>query len=439
MNINSTFSLTKFLSSSLTWVFFDKFFRLVLILVSEILLARYLGPEHFGIYSYVIAIYALFLVISSFGIDNNLVKDLVHDPDQHDVLVTSATLIKLLGGVFAFFIASVWAFYFSHDQFLLIALISIGYLFHWTKVFELYFQSQNNFRFIALSAIFTGLCFFIIKLILIFQNYSLVSFLIVYILELICSGLMIFMICARHQNISIRLDLSIVKRHIQISWPLVLSGIAVTIYLKIDQVMLQHYAGNSALGIYAAAIKLSEGWYFIGGLITAVMAPKIYHLQQTSQIDYDKFLEKIIAYLTLLALGIVIFTSLMSEILLNFLYGSAYQGASIILKVHIWALFFAYLGCVQGIYWIAEGMQKIFLYQNLCSALLNICLNLILIPQYHGVGAAWATFIAYGLPVLMVPYFVPRARHLHQIHLGALYRALSILGIKRKHNSNHSD
>jgi O-antigen/teichoic acid export membrane protein len=289
---------------------------------------------------------------------------------------------------------------------------------------------------VALSASLIGLCFFIIRLTLIFQDASLISFCIIYILELICVGLTICMIYLGRQNISIQFDFSVIKRHLKISWPLVLSGMAVTTYLKIDQVMLQQLAGSSVLGIYAAAIKLSEGWYFIGGIITTVMAPKVYRLQQSDQTGYDNFLKKMIAYLIVLAGMIVMLISILSDVLLNFLYGGSYQGASTILNVHIWALFFAYLGCVQGIYWIAEGLQKVFLYQNLCSALLNMSLNLLLIPAYQGVGAAWATVIAYGLPVLMVPYVVRRASHLHQIHLGAIYMIPSILRLKNNQNGN---
>jgi O-antigen/teichoic acid export membrane protein len=422
--------LIKTLSSSLAWVFVDKFFRLFLVLASEILLARYLGPEKFGIYNYIIAIYSLFLVVSSFGLDNNLVKDLVNFPDQHHLLITSGVFIKLVAGFCAYFIATILAYYLNHDIVWAIALTNIILLFQWLKVFELYYQSQGNFKLIALCTSFTGLCFFFLKVSFVLQQRTIISFCIVYILELIVVGLVILMIYMKDKKILFQLNLMVIRRHLQISWPLVFSGIAVSVTLKIDQVMLQQLAGSTALGVYAAAIKLSEGWYFFGGLLTTVIAPKIYFLHQTNYLAYKNLLQKITAYLFLLALAIVIFISFASEVLIDFLYGINYQGAASILKIHIWALFFAYLGCVQAIYWIAEGIQKIFLYQNLCSAILNIFLNLLLIPEYQGIGAAWATLIAYGLPVLIVPYIVPRAKFLHQIHAGALQIVFSIISLK---------
>jgi PST family polysaccharide transporter len=419
------------MSPILTWAFLDKTFRVVLILATEILIARYLGPEQFGIYSYIIVIFSLLLVISSFGMDNNLVKDFVQSSCKRDSIITSGTLIKFIGGVCSFFIAILWSHYYSNNFFWLIFFSSFGHLFQWTKVFELFYQSQDNYRLIAFAYSFTGLLFFIIKLILIFQESTIKIFCFVYALELITTGLIIFIIYLRTKKFVFQLDLMVIKHHIQMCWPLVLSGIAVSVYLKIDQVMLLQFVNSKAVGIYAAAIKLSEGWYFIGGLLTTVVAPHIYRLHKLNHDAYENFLKKLTAYLILLALIIVILVSLTSEFLLNFLYGSSYQGASTILNIHIWALFFAYLGCVQGLYWIAEGLQKIFLYQNLCSAVLNIFLNILLIPKYEGVGAAWATVISYGLPVLAVPYIVTRAKRLHSIHIGSLHVIFSIFGLKK--------
>jgi O-antigen/teichoic acid export membrane protein len=331
--------LIKKINSSLAWVFADKFFRLILILASEILLARYLGPEKFGIYSYIIAIYSLFLAVSSFGLDNNLVKDLIHFPDQHHLLITSGVLIKLVAGFCAYFIATIWAYYLNPGIVWAIALTNIILLFQWLKVYELYYQSQGNFKLIALCTSFTALCFFSLKVFFVLQQHSIISFCIVYILELIVVGLIILMIYIKDKKILFKLNLMIIRRHLHISWPLVLSGIAVSVTLKIDQVMLQQLAGSAALGMYAAAIKLSEGWYFFGGVLTTVMAPKIYLLHQTNYVDYKNLLQKIAAYLILLALAIVIFISFASEMLLDFLYGATYQGAASILKIHIWALF----------------------------------------------------------------------------------------------------
>lgn len=424
----------KIFFSNFSWLFVDKVSRLCLVLIAEILLARNLGPGQFGVLSYALAIYSLLLVISSFGIDNLLIKELVGFSGNQNELLTSAILIKVLGGLFAFCFTLVWINWFANDIWLPVLLIGVGHLFHWLKVFELFFQSQNKFKTVAIAASVVSLLFFLLKITLIYQKYSLIVFSCVYLAELICTGIVIFMLFVKNNNLQIKLNSKILRQQAMIGLPFVLSGVAVSIYMKIDQIMLQEMINNEAVGIYAAATKLSEGWYFIGGILTAAMAPTIYRYKLENEFKYFDTLKQIAAYLLLIGALILGFMLLFSEYLVNIIYGQQYQGAAEILQVHVWAIFFVYLGCVQGIYWVAEGLQKVFLFQTLLSAILNIVLNLYLIPMYSGLGAAWATLISYGIPIVLMPYFFRAGRPLHQVHVGAFDKIVSILKFKNKSN-----
>jgi PST family polysaccharide transporter len=242
------------------------------------------------------------------------------------------------------------------------------------------------------------------------------------------------MLFVKNNNLQIKVNLEILRKQAKMGLPFVLSGVAVSIYMKIDQIMLHEMVSNEAVGIYAAATKLSEGWYFIGGILTAAMAPTVYRYKLENEFKYFDTLKQIVAYLLLIGSLILVFMLLFSEYLVNIVYGQQYQGAAEILQVHVWAIFFVYLGCVQGIYWVAEGLHKVFLFQTLLSAILNIILNLYLIPMYSGLGAAWATLISYGIPIILMPYFFRAARPLHQIHVGSFDKIVSILKFKNKSN-----
>ncbi len=426
--------LGKTFLSNFSWLFIDKVSRLFLVLVAEILLARHLGPGQFGILSYALAIYSLLLVISSFGIDNLLIKELVGLSSNQNELLTSAIVIKSLGGFFAFSFTIIWVNWFANDIWLPVLLIGVGHLFHWLKVFELFFQSQNKFKNVAISTSGVSLLFFLLKIAFIYQKYSLIVFTCVYLAELICTGIVIFVLFIKNNNLQIKLNSETLRQQAKMGLPFVLSGAAVSIYMKIDQIMLQEMVNNEAVGIYAAATKLSEGWYFIGGILTSVMAPTVYRYRLENESKYFDILKKIVAYLLLIGALILAFTVLFSEYLVNIVYGEQYLGAAEILQVHVWAIFFIYLGCVQGIYWVAEGLPKVFLFQTLLSAILNIVLNLYLIPIYSGLGAAWATLISYGFPIVLMPYFFKGARPLHEIHVGAFAKIALILRFKNKSN-----
>jgi PST family polysaccharide transporter len=426
--------LGKTFLSNFSWLFIDKVSRLFLVLVAEILLARHLGPGQFGILSYALAIYSLLLVISSFGIDNLLIKELVGLSSNQNELLTSAIVIKSLGGFFAFSFTLIWVNWFANDIWLPVLLIGVGHLFHWLKVFELFFQSQNKFKNVAIATSGVSLLFFLLKIAFIYQKYSLIVFTCVYLAELICTGIVIFVLFIKNNNLQIKLNSETLRQQAKMGLPFVLSGAAVSIYMKIDQIMLQEMVNNEAVGIYAAATKLSEGWYFIGGILTAVMAPTVYRCRLENESKYFDILKKIVAYLLLIGVVILAFTVLFSEYMVNIVYGEQYLGAAEILQIHVWAIFFIYLGCVQGIYWVAEGLPKVFLFQTLLSAILNIVLNLYLIPIYSGLGAAWATLISYGFPIVLMPYFFKGARPLHEIHVGAFAKIALILRFKNKSN-----
>lgn len=424
--------LGKTFLTNFSWLFVDKVSRLCLVLMAEILLARHLGPGQFGVLSYALAIYSLLLVISSFGIDNLLIKELVALSGNQNELLTSALLIKVLGGFFAFCFTLVWVNWFANDIWLPVLLIGVGHLFHWLKVFELFFQSRNKFKNVAITTSGVSLLFFLLKIGFIYQKYSLIVFSCVYLAELICTGIIIFLLFLKNNELQIKFNSNILRQQAKMGLPFVLSGVAVSIYMKIDQIMLQEMINNEAVGIYAAATKLSEGWYFIGGILTAAMAPIIYRYKLENEFKYFDTLKQIVAYLLLIGALILGLMLLFSEYLVNIIYGQQYQGAAEILQVHIWAIFFVYLGCVQGIYWVAEGLHKVFLLQTLFSAILNVVLNLYLIPMYSGQGAAWATLISYGIPIVLMPYFFSVARPLHQIHVGSFDKIVSILKFKNK-------
>ncbi len=96
----------------------------------------------------------------------------------------------------------------------------------------------------------------------------------------------------------------------------------ITIYLKTDQIMLGEMSGLTEVGLYAAAAKLSEVWYFLPGLICSVIFPAILRARERSQRDYHQLLQDLCDYLALVSWGIVIFIGLGARPLVLYLVKS---------------------------------------------------------------------------------------------------------------------
>jgi O-antigen/teichoic acid export membrane protein len=179
------------------------------------------------------------------------------------------------------------------------------------------------------------------------------------------------------------------------SWPLIFGSIAASIYMRIDQVMIKEMLDAEAVGQYAAAVRLSEAWYFIPVVISASLFPAIINAKKVSEKLYYERLQKLYDLMVWTALAIAIPMTFMSDWIVELLYGEKYYQAGSVLMIHIWAGVFVFLGVASGKWLLNENLQKIAFYRTFYGMLINISLNYLLIPKFGIIGAAISTTISY--------------------------------------------
>ena len=131
------------------------------------------------------------------------------------------------------------------------------------------------------------------------------------------------------------------------SWPLILSGLMVTIYMKIDQVMLGNMADTQAVGNYAAAVKFSEVWYFVPTAICASVFPTIIRAKQKGKQQYREKLQQLYDLMTWISIPLAVVMTFFSGTLTSKLLGAGYTEAGKILAWHILASPFVFLGVAR--------------------------------------------------------------------------------------------
>ncbi|WP_124056477.1 flippase [Klebsiella pneumoniae] len=181
------------------------------------------------------------------------------------------------------------------------------------------------------------------------------------------------------------------------SWWLILSGVAEVLYLKIDQIMLGMINGYSTVATYAVAARLSEAWYFFPTIITASFFPLLILAKKESEEKYKHTLLDLSRKLFFCALIISIFITIIAHTAINILYGEAYAESATILIIHIWASLFVFMRAVLSKWLVIENMLPFSLVTHISGAIVNIILNLILIPKMGGIGSAIATVISYSI------------------------------------------
>jgi O-antigen/teichoic acid export membrane protein len=167
--------------------------------------------------------------------------------------------------------------------------------------------------------------------------------------------------------------------------------------MKIDQVMIKEMLGAEQVGHYAAAVRLSEAWYFIPMAITSSVFPAIINAEKQSEELYYQRLQKLYDLMVWLAVAIALPTTFLAPWVIKVLYGEAFLPAAGVLSIHIWAGVFVGLGVASGRWFLCENMQKEAFYRTFLGAICNVVLNIIMIPKYGISGAAVSTLISQSI------------------------------------------
>jgi polysaccharide transporter, PST family len=398
------------ITQNTSWLFFDKILRMGVGLIVGVWVARYLGPEQYGLWNYAIAFTSLFGACAALGLDNIVVRDIVQYPSRRDELLGSAFYLKLTAGIATLFLTVVVIYFIkSGDQLTLslVALSSVGFVFQSLNVIDSYFQSQvkskytvyaNNSAFILMAA---G------KVVLLLVKAPLLAFAVIGALEIALSSIFLIGVY-RYNHLTVstwRFNMHIAKNLLRDSWPLLLAGLSIMIYMRIDQVMIGSMLGDKEVGIYSAAVKISEIWYFIPIAIVASLFPAIIESKKRSEKLYYSRLQKLFNVITWIGISVALCVTFSSTFIIQFLFGKEYADASSILTLHIWTGVAVCLGIASGSWYMTENLQKLSFYRTLNGAIVNVFLNFYLIPKYGAKGAAIATVISYYYSVFSAGFY----------------------------------
>ena len=388
-----------------SWLFVEKILRMVVVFFVGVWLARYLGPEQFGLFSYAQSFVGLFMAVASLGLDGILVRELLKDESRRDQLMGTAFILKFIGA-FLVIILLVFAIQFTdNDTYTntLIFIIALATFLHSFNVIDFYFQSRVLSKYTVYTRSVSLVISSVVKIALILNEATLIAFAWVVVLEslMLVIGYIYFYIkqdsfisnTLSFSLFSWKFNLETAKNILKDSWPLMFSFMAIAIYVRIDQVMIKEMLDAEAVGQYAAAVKLSEAWYFIPSVIAASLFPAIINAKKKNKELYFTRLQKLYDLMVWMAIAIALPMTFLSDWIVDLVYGSQYSQAGTVLMIHIWTGIFVFLGIAFGQYLIAENFTKKALYRTLLGAGSNISFNYILIPIYGINGAAVATLL----------------------------------------------
>lgn len=402
------------------WLSFDKLLKAGLGFILSIALARYLGPHYFGLFNYAFSFVAVFGVISNLGLDQVAVREIAKAPSDASDILTSAALLRLGAAILSIALIGACIHWLqANDPLTQIAvfLLSITLLFKSADVVRYWFEARVETKYVVWVEGLIITLSALVKLICLAQGISLLGFIILLVIEsMLVSSALVYLL--KKKGVFFRFSTCFKARSVTLfrdSWPLMFAGLAIMIYMRIDMIMLETIVDSQEVGIYAAATKLSEVWYFVPMILSTTLSPYLLRTHSENPKKFLLILNKLYFGFAWLAVLLALPLTVFSQTVVLFIYGSDYGASGTVLSIHLWASVAVFLGVASSQYLLAKNLPKLSLYRTLIGAIINIALNLVLIPVYGANGAAVATVASYFISVFSL-FFFPSTR-VHTIML----------------------
>ena len=391
------FSFKKILGNSM-WSIIQNIITLLISMIVSAIIARYLGTERYGTVNYVVSVVSLFTAFSTLGMETFIVKDVVDTRYNNGEVVGTGLIIRTIGGIVLTVISQITLYILNPGNIeiqILGVIMGLYMIFKSFEVIEYYYQAKSNLRINAIIRIVTLSIVAVAKILVVVFDLGMTGYMCTYLLDSIIVGILMSVYFKTHESIKWKFDKRYAKELLKKCWYVAISGMMITIYMRIDQVMLGSMLSNkSENGIYSAAVKIAEMWYFIPLAVIAAFKPAIMKSKTENSQEYDRLMQRLYDIISIIGIICAIGITIFSPIAIKILYGDEYIRAASILSISVWAGLFATLGSARSVWLVCENLQKYTIVYTVCGCIINIVLNFIFIPKYGASGAAVATIIA---------------------------------------------
>lgn len=398
-------------AKNLIWAVGGKMVTLIGNLIVGILVARYLGPEQFGLMNYVVSFVALFQVFASFGLDSIEIREEAASPEKRDVIVGTAFYLKIMTALSTLVVIAIVSMLFEADGYTqaMIMVYSISVLLNSMSVARNYFTSIVWNEYVVKTEISRTFIGILLKVCLLAMHASLTWFIVALLLDafMLASGYAV----SYHSKIaSLRLwrwDSKLAKYLLSQAFPMLLSGAAVIVYTKINQVMIGNMLDKTAVGQYSIAVSFIDVCVFIPTILSQTITPI---LVQNYESDGEKYKERAQTFMNVTlwgCVGIAIFVSLISYPLIRYTYGTMYLASVPVLQLMIFRLAGVAYTQTSGQMIVIEKKQKYAVIRNVIGCVVCVSMNFIFIPRYGIMGAAISAMITTMFPGYLAHAFIP--------------------------------
>lgn len=378
------------------WIIICKIAQSILGIIISALSARYLGPSNYGLVSYAASIAAFVIPITQLGLNCTIVKELIDNPDEEGLILGTSIFMSLISSFFCILGTYLTVSFLNRDETITIVvcfLYSTMLLFVATELIVFWFQAHYYSKYASISSLIAYVIVSLYKIYLLVTSKSVEWFALSHSIDYCLISIALLFFYLKLGGKRLKLSFSTGKRLLSNSWTFIISGLLAVIYAQTDRIMLKNMVGNTESGYYSAAITTVTMISFVFSAIIDSMRPYVFEGKQESDSVFKKRIKILYSIVFYLSVGYSILCCIFATPIINTLYGNEYKNSIAILQVMVWYTVFNYYGGAQSVWFLAEKKQKYLVLLGGLGALLNVVLNLVLIPLLGGMGAGIATLV----------------------------------------------
>jgi O-antigen/teichoic acid export membrane protein len=378
-----------------------------------IYIARKLGDEDFGKFSFVYSFAGICFIVTDFGLSTILIRNVSRQKELTREYVGNILVLKILLSFICVSAICIFILFTDYPTDVITLLVVFGGVMFFKALIDFFCTVLNAHERMDLEAFLKGtnhILLFVSGITILAVGYGLFGLANVFLVTFSFSSIIGFCIvdvCI--EKIRPSFDLKFWRYILRESLPLALTVIFTVIYFKIDVVMLSIIRGSdSEIGWYSAAMRLVELVCIVPALIVSALFPIVSSLYKESIDSLKRVYKTSFRYLLAIALPISVGTFLLSDRLIYIIYGKEYFKTIPALKILTLALIFIFANYIMMNILVAVDRQKTNAIMAGACVLVNIALNMCLIPYYGYLGAGTATVITEIVLLALGLYYVTK-------------------------------
>lgn len=395
------------------WLIGAKVIQMLINLAVSILVTRFLGPANYGLINYGTAYTAFFLSLCTLGLNSILVKEFVDARWDHGTVLGTSLVLRAVSSVLSVGIILCIVSIVDRDDptaVAVTALCSLSLLFNIFDVFNYWFQSRLESRITAVAALCAYAAAAGYKVALYAMGKGVTWFAVATSVDYIVLAALLLVCYWRHGGARLRFSWKCGRDLLRRSCHFILPSMMVAIYGYVDRFMLKHMISDAEIGYYSTAVSVCSMWSFVLSAIIDSVYPTIMEAYQTDRQLYLRRNRQLYAIVFYVSAAVSVAIAVVGKYVIWLLYGQAYLPAAAPLRVITWYTAFSYLGVARNAWVVCENKQRYLKYLYLSATVINVILNLLLIPSGKAVGAATASLITQVATILIAPMLIPAMR-----------------------------